>query len=186
MHLLITRRHFHSIFVSLVLTTTSLVGAGLAGTPTLVAVVTVPSEFDSFMVSTGNIRVTFSNGRSELWTERGNCISPRLSSKGEVGWVQVDKSKVDLPTKSRHGKDELVVRLLDGSRRTFLTNPEAPFIGNWNFTDNASAVAIQSAGYHGPRSYIKYDIETGKVKDEINAYGAYDTLPSWAKELSDE
>jgi hypothetical protein len=154
--------------------------------PTSATVVVVPSGFDTFMLQTGNIQVTFSDGHSELLTAEGDCISPRISSNGDIGWVRVDKSKVDFVAKNREGEDEVTVQLADGKRKEFAANLTAPFIGNWSFADGNSAVAIQSSAYHGPRFYRKYDLVTGKLVDEITAYVPYNKLPVWAKQISDE
>lgn len=148
--------------------------------------VVMPSDFDKFMVQTGNIRITFLDGHSEIWTTEGNCTSPRVSSHGDVGWIRVDKSKVDLVAKNRRGEDKVIVQLSGGERKEFAPNAAAPFIGNWTFADSDKAVAIQSAAYHGPRFYIKYDLSTGKVSDEVDRYLPYEQLPAWAKEISDE
>jgi len=154
--------------------------------PTSATVVVVPSRFDTFMLQTGNIRVMFSDGHSELLTAEGDCTSPRISSNGDVGWVRVDKSKVDFMAQNREGEDEVMVQLADGKRKEFAANPTAPFIGTWSFADGNGAVAIQSSAYHGPRFYRKYDLVTGKLVDEITAYVSFNKLPVWAKQISDE
>ena len=173
------------VILSVVVATT-LAGVVQNSKPSSATVVVVPSDFDSFMVQTGNIQITFSDGHSEVWTAEGNCTSPHVSSNGDVGWIRVDKSKIDLVAKNRQGDDKLIVQLPDGKRKEFVPNAAAPFIGNWSFADNDTAVAIQSSGYHGPRFYIKYDLSTGKVLGEIDRYVAYDELPSWARQISDQ
>src|SRR6266404_4975101 len=35
----------------------------------------------------GNVRVTLTNGRHEMWTRKGNCELPRVSRSGLVGWT---------------------------------------------------------------------------------------------------
>lgn len=164
----------------------SIAGESQGSMPASAAVVIVPSNFDSFMIQTGNIRIKFSDGHSEVWTTEGNCTSPRVSANGSVGWVRVDKSKVDLAAKNREGEDKVIVQLSDGKRKEFAPNPATPFIGNWSFVDGDRAVAIQSSGYHGPRFYIKYDLSTGKVEGQVDRYVAYEELPAWAKQISHE
>jgi hypothetical protein len=154
--------------------------------PMSATVVVVPSEFDNFMIQTGNIQITFPDGHSEVWTTEGDCASPRVTSKGDVGWIRVDKSKVDSLAKNRIGEDKVIIQLFDGRRKEFPPHPAAPFIGNWKFADNNTAVAIQSSGYHGPSFYIKYDLYSGKVVERISNYVPLSRLPSWAKEISDE
>jgi hypothetical protein len=34
----------------------------------------------------GNVRVTYSDGTTDLWTFKGNCAEPKVSTKGSVGW----------------------------------------------------------------------------------------------------
>ena len=34
----------------------------------------------------GNVRVTDSDGTTDLWTFKGNCAEPKVSPKGSVGW----------------------------------------------------------------------------------------------------
>jgi hypothetical protein len=154
--------------------------------PTSATVVVVPSEFDTFIDRTGNIRVTFSDGHSETLSSDGNCTSPHVSPNGDVGWVRVDKSKVDFVAKNREGEDNVIVRFADGKRKEFTPNPAGRFVGDWDFADNGKSIVIQSSGYHGPRFYTKYELSTGTVTGEINQYIPYDELPSWAKNVSDE
>ncbi|HZQ18308.1 MAG TPA: hypothetical protein VFA90_06270 [Terriglobales bacterium] len=154
--------------------------------PISASVVAVPSTFDSFMIQTGNIRVTFSDGHSELLTTDGNCTSPQISDNGLIGWIWVDKSKVDLAAMNREGRDTVVIQLPNNGRKEFAPNAAGPFIGRWSFVDGGRAVAIQSSGYHGPSLYIEYDVSTGKVIDHVDQYVPYDQLPSWAKQISDE
>jgi len=174
-----------------VFTTVLAVGVSIAvvssiAKPKSAVVNVVPSPYDDFLVRTGNIEVRFSDGTSAVWTAGGNCTSPHVSSKGCVGWIEVDKSKVDVEAKNRHGEDKVIIRCVDGSQKEFTGSAEAPFIGKWEFADNNTAVAIQSSSYHGPRHYIKYDIHTHKVKEDIATYVPYEELPSWAKRISNE
>jgi hypothetical protein len=164
----------------------SIAAASSNATPKSAVVKIVPSTFDDFLIRTGNVEVRFSDGTRAVWTTAGNCTSPRVSSKGCVGWIEVDKSKVDVVAKNRQGEDKVIVQCVDGSRKEFTGDAEAPFIGKWEFADHDTAIAIQSSAYHGPRHYIKYDIKTHKVKEEIGTYVPYQELPSWAKRISNE
>jgi hypothetical protein len=157
-----------------------------APTPLSVAMIPVPSRFDSFLAQTGNIQVTFSDGHTEMWTQSGNAILPRKSRRGDIGWVELDKRQIDVAAKNRRGQDKLVVRLHDGVRREFTMNADIPFIRNWSFAENDTAVSIQMSGYHGAASYIEYDLRTGQAKDQIIGYVSPETLPAWAKQVSDD
>lgn len=174
------------VFIAVIAVAASVVASSPNAKPKSAVIKTVPSPFDDFMIQTGNVEVQFSDGTSELWTTEGNCVSTEVSRKGCVGWIQIDKSKVDVVAKNRQGEDKVVIRCPDGSRREFTGDPEAPFIGKWGFADNDTAVTIQSSAYHGPRHYLKYDLNTHKVKDEIATYVPYEELPSWAKRISNE
>ncbi|MEY2484215.1 MAG: hypothetical protein QOK24_2743 [Verrucomicrobiota bacterium] len=154
--------------------------------PRSVAVVPAPSKFDAFMVQTGNIKVTFVDGHAEMWTENGNAILPKISYRGHIGWVELDKSQIDIATKNRAGQDKLVIRLNDGARREFVMTRDTPFIANWSFADDDTAVSVLVSGHHGPRSYVEYDLRSGRVKGEIAGYASYETLPTWAKQVSDD
>lgn len=153
--------------------------------PKRASLVIVPSPYDSFLVQTGNVKVTFRDGHTELWTHDGDCREVKTSSKGNVGWIRLDKKSVDVQRKDIDGKDSLVVRLLDGRVKEF-----SPFDGNvsieeWRFADNDTAIIMRSMGRHGPSSYVKYEISSGRV---IDSRGPYYTpsreLPSWAKPIA--
>jgi hypothetical protein len=162
------------------------VSNGSESSPEKVDIVIVPSAYDDFLMKTGDIRVTFSDGPSELLTKEGNCALPRISPRGEIGWLRVDKTNIDVQQKNRRGVDAVVVRLPDGTTKEFVAGPQAPFIGSWKFGDRGKSIVIQSSSYHGPRFYVRYDLETGKVKDKINTYEPYEQLPLWAKPLARE
>ncbi len=34
----------------------------------------------------GNVIVTYSDGTTDLWTLKGNCAEPKISTMGSVGW----------------------------------------------------------------------------------------------------
>ncbi len=181
-----------SIWVTKLILGTLFISAALGGrdekqgAPVGVTVIKVPSAADSVLLPTGNIRVTFADGHSKVITSDGNSTLPKISRDGKVGWLRVDKSDVDLAKQTRAGVDAVVILTRGGETKEFLPDPEAPFIGKWGFADNDTAITIQSSAYHGPRHYIKYDLKTHKVKDEIEMYVPYEQLPSWAKRISDE
>ncbi|HKP04783.1 MAG TPA: hypothetical protein VJU77_15630 [Chthoniobacterales bacterium] len=69
--------------------------------------------------------------------------------------------------------------------REFWPHFETRFIGKWLFAENDSAVIIRSMGHHGPFSFVKYEIKSGRVLGEVHGYTPYDKLPDWAKQLAD-
>src|SRR5205814_7325243 len=97
----------------------------------------------------------------------------------------LDKTQIDVAAKNRHGRDKLLIQLHTGARREFFMEADNPFISNWNLAENDTAVSIEVSGYHGPRSYLEYDLQTGQTKDQIIGYVSPETLPAWAKQISD-
>lgn len=152
--------------------------------PKRAAIVIVPSPHDSFLVQTGNVKVTFRDGHTELWTHEGDCRDVKISGKGNVGWVRMHKKSVDTERMTIGGKDSLAVRLLDGTVKEFPPFEENVSIEDWRFADNDTAVIIRSMAHHGPSSYVKYAISTGRVIDFRAGYIPNRQLPSWAKPIA--
>jgi hypothetical protein len=147
--------------------------------------VIVPSPYDSFVVQTGNVEVTFGDDHTELWTHEGDCRDVKISAKGNVGWVRMDKKSVDTEHMTITGKDSLVIRLLDGTVKEFSPFEENVSIEGWRFADKDTAVILRSMGHHGPSSYVKYDLATARIIDSRGPnYTPYDKLPVWAKPLA--
>src|SRR5207244_4631126 len=68
----------------------------------------------------GNVKVTFSDGHTEMLTHTGDCYDAKVSPKGNVGWIRVGKTE-SVPGRRRAiraGEDSLVVRLLDGAAKS--------------------------------------------------------------------
>jgi hypothetical protein len=150
--------------------------------PKSAEVVDIPAKMAEEGIKSGNIKVTFSDGHSEIVTRQSNCDKPRVDSGGLVGWVHF--SGLD---RRNYALDDIVqLRLLDGSIKEFKPHPEAPFIQEWGFADNGSSIVIQSMQHHGPPYYIKYDIKSGRSTGTVNQYLPYDKLPKWAQPFSDE
>ena len=156
--------------------------------PISAEVVDIPAAQAQFGIKAGNIKVSFSDGHTEVWTHSGDCRSAKVSPKGDVGWMRIAKRE----TLSNSGKtialnnDSLVVHLLDGTTKKFPPLGENHFIPDWSFADDDKAVIVRSAGYHGPASYLQYDLASGKVIDSRgNGYTPYAKLPAWAKPLAD-
>jgi hypothetical protein len=136
----------------------------------------------------GNVKVTFSDGHTEVLTHTGDCYNAKVSPNGNVGWIRVGKSeRVPSPRRMiQTGKDSLVVRLPDGTTKKFPPFGENVNIMNWKFADDDKAVIVRSMGHHGPSSYVQYDLASGKVIDSRGpGYTPYAKLPPWAKLLAD-
>jgi hypothetical protein len=162
-------------------------------TPKDVSIVVVPSQSEGG--KTGNVKVTFTDGHTEVLTDTGDCYSAKVSPKGDVGWIRsakrvpvTDEKGVKYPGKMiALNKDSLVVRLLDGKTRKFPPLGENNFIMDWRFGDDDKTVILRSMGYHGPSSFVKYDLASGKLIDSRGTgYTPYAQLPAWAKPLADD
>ena len=165
------------------------VAVPLRAIPKRASIKPVPSPYDGLIIKTGNVEVVFKDGHKEVWTHDGDCYSARVSSKGDVGWIRIDKQHINermLPD----GKDTLVVRRADGTFKEFSPYEHPPddenwFIEDWRFADGGSAVVLRSMGHHGPSSFFKYALTSGKVEESRAGYTPYNQLPAWAKPLGD-
>jgi hypothetical protein len=136
---------------------------------------------------TGNVKVTFSDGHTEILTHMGDCYNAKVSPQGNVGWISVGKSEnVPGPRRTiQTGKDSVVVRLVDGKTKNFPPLGENRFIMDWRFADDDKTLIVRSMGYHGPSSYVQYDLASGKMIDSRGpSYTRYAELPRWAKPLA--
>ncbi|PYL09372.1 MAG: hypothetical protein DME34_02850 [Verrucomicrobia bacterium] len=143
--------------------------------PTSVAIIDVPTERRNYGTNIGNIKVTFSDGHSEMWTPAGKCMYAKVSSSGLVGWTRYTG-------RNAHGEpvnDVLRIRYRDRRAKDFR---HGPFIEDWGFADDDSAVVIKSRGRHGPARYIKYALLSGKVIESVDIY---EPLPRWAQPYAD-
>jgi len=137
---------------------------------------------------TGNVKVTFTDGHTEVLTHTGDCHNAKVSAKANVGWIRLGKTEsVPGPRRTiQTGKDSLVVRLPDGTTKKFPPFGENVCIMDWRFADDGKTLIVRSMGYHGPSSYVQYDLASGKVIDSRGPdYTPYAELPPWAKPLAD-
>jgi hypothetical protein len=132
----------------------------------------------------GSVKVEYSDGRSEIFCKDGNCTHPHVSHEGQVGWTHYTH---------REGRynaamnERLVIRFSNGQTKEFKPNPNGgPFIEEWNFIDNDVAVAIKSRGYHGPASFVRYDLISGRMTGHQDGYIEYEKMPKWAQPFSDD
>ena len=59
-------------------------GAEKTKTPVQAAIIRNKSLPPKYEI--GNVIVTYSDGTTDLWTLKGNCAEPMVSTKGAVGW----------------------------------------------------------------------------------------------------
>jgi hypothetical protein len=146
------------------------------------AIVTdTPAESKDYNV--GNIKVTFADGHSEMLTNHRNSSAPKVAGSGIVGWIQW--GGLDAAGR-RQGKDTVRIRLAGGSFKDFAANPAGgQFIMDWGFADHDSAVVVKSMGHHGPASFIKYDIASGKATGHQDSYLPIESMAAWAKPYAD-
>jgi hypothetical protein len=180
-----------SLYIGLAITAlpASFVTAAGRAVPNRASIVVVPSRFDKFLNPTGNVQVTFRDNHTELWTRGGGCSDPRVSPKGDVGWVRMKVVSVDPVNRRVAGNDVLDIRLLDGRVKHFTPLddlPDARFIEEWRFADGGANVVIRSRSYHGPSFYVKYRIQNGRVIEDIGTYTPFSELPAWAKPIADQ
>jgi hypothetical protein len=147
------------------------------GKPESVSIIDVPSQRRDYGSNIGNIKVRFSDGHSEVWTSLGRCIYAYVSPTGLVGWTRyTSRNDYAKPVNSI-----LRVRFLSGRIKDF----EAyPYIEEWGFADNDSAVIIKARGRDAPAYYVKYSLGTGKLVESV-ACTPKDQLPKWAQPYAD-
>ena len=149
------------------------------------SIIVVPSRSDAPKI--GNVKVTFTDGHSEVLTHTGDCSNAKVSPKGNVGWIRGAKMEIISPSVKAIAlnKDSLVVRLPDGRIKKFPPFGENTFIMDWTFAADDKTVILRSMGYHGPSSFVQYDLASGKVIDSRGPdYTPYAELPPWAKPLA--
>jgi hypothetical protein len=163
-----------------------LTASGFAGAtnakPKSVMIIDVPRERRDYGTNIGNIKVQFSDGHSEVWTSRGRCIYAEVSPHGLVGWTRyILRNSHQEPV-----NNVLRIRFPDGRVEDFQACPGGPFIEEWAFVDNDSAVVIKSRRRHGPACYIKHSLRTGRVIENVEVSTPYDRLPKWAQPYADD
>jgi len=148
-----------------------------SGTPKKAAVIIPPGED---YLQMGDIKVTYADGHTEMWTQGALCGDPHVSSAGDVGWVHSTKSD---DRYTHRTPDMLHVHLHGGETREL--KPNDPFIETWVFAGNNSEIIIKSRQHHGPAAYIKYDLKTGRETGRIDEYLDESKMPKWAKPFAD-
>jgi uncharacterized repeat protein (TIGR03803 family) len=126
------------------------------------------------------VKVTFSDGHTEVIRNGGNCMEPHVSAKGDVGWIQC----TGFDRKGYALNEKLIIRSAKGDQKEFKPDPKAPFIVAWTFVDNDSAVVIQSMSFHGPSSYSRYDLATERKTNEKAGRDDSEPLPEWARPVA--
>ncbi len=126
----------------------------------------------------GNVKVIFTDGHSEMWTKRGDCMLPRVSNAGLVGWMRVStRDENNTPFYS-------TVRVCwpDGHYQDFGFDAGAPYLEDWNFAGDNKTLVMRSHWKHGPAHYTEYDLVTGKAIGR--AQESSTDLPAWVQVVS--
>ncbi len=149
--------------------------------PVKAEIVDVPAERRDWGVPIGNVKVTFSDGHTEMWTKEGKAIHAKVSKTGIVGWSRyAQRNSHEEPVNSK-----LRLLLSEKDIKDFDAASSGPYIEKWDFADNDTVVVIMSRGRHGPASYVKYDIRSGNLLDSAGLGLPNKTLPEWTKPLGD-
>jgi hypothetical protein len=152
--------------------------------PKDVSIVGAPAPSEGRKI--GDVKVTFTDGHSEVLTHTGDCYDAKVSATGNVGWIRRAKMKHVGNKEVALNKDAVVVRFLSGKTRTFPPLGENHFVMDWKFADDDKTVIVRSMGYHGPSSFVQYDLASGKALDSRGPdYTPYAKLPAWAKLLAE-
>ncbi|HSJ04881.1 MAG: hypothetical protein ACAI34_10725 [Verrucomicrobium sp.] len=147
--------------------------------PLKAEIVPVAEETKDWWTPIGNVKVTFTDGHSEMWTKQGQALLPKVSVKGAVGWTKI---------KERSDKGEPVNSVL----RVLLSETEikdleaGPFIEAWDFANEGATVVVKSRARHGPANFRKFDLQTAKELGNATTATPYKELPEWAKPYADD
>ena len=123
----------------------------------------------------GDVVVTLSNNKTQMWTSSGGCALAKVSRTGLVGWVHgsaFHRTQGLMDHELVLAKRKHIIRRID---------VEYPFINAWDFADGDSAVVIRYGAAHGPGRIGKFRINSGKLLGECSSIEAFDAVPLWAK-----
>jgi hypothetical protein len=127
----------------------------------------------------GNVKVTFKDGHSEMWTRRGRCLDAQVSVTGAVGWTR------SVGRNSRGGAEGSYLRIIRGGDiKDYRGNGQ--YVLAWGFCDEGTAVVIKSRARHGRFYLEKYDLRTSHRLGEASDDTPRAELPAWAKPYAEE
>jgi hypothetical protein len=149
--------------------------------PKTAEVVNISPDQANFSVPVGDIKVTFSDGRSETVTHGGHCMQPRVSDADNIGWTHFS----GLDSRGYALDEKLMIRLRNGAVKEFRPSSYGIFIESWAFADHGSAVVMRSRGHHGPSAFIRYDVASGKLMAKEDGHSDDEPPPAWASMLAD-
>ncbi len=155
--------------------------SGLAGVaaerPVAAEMVDVPAERRDYGMPIGNVRVTFADGHTEMWTRLGRCMELRRSASGLVGWSRYT-------TRNAHGEPvNNVLRVMVTNSRWQDFQTELPFIRDWDFAEEDESVVVVSGGRHGAGIMQCFSLKTGKLTGTVNEATKKEKMPEWARKF---
>jgi hypothetical protein len=133
--------------------------------PTSVRIINARGEIqreDVFGDAVGNVEVTMSNGRRQVWTASLWCALLQNSQSGLLGWTYAAAR----PSRGAWMNNELCVAR-SKQDRTHL-HASCAFTEFWAFTDRDTHVVVRSRNLHGPPWIERFHISTGQLIDSCS------------------
>ncbi|MBV9491220.1 MAG: hypothetical protein JO069_16080 [Verrucomicrobia bacterium] len=135
--------------------------------------------------SVGDVIVTYSDGTADAWTRKGNCMDPKVSPQGYVGWIVCELTPNQKSVRLYNGipigsqlaicyRGKLIAKLASAK----------PFIEGWGFLEDGQHVVIKSRAAHGVAMIERFGLHNGPPEAAVVAYAA--NLPDWARPFRDE
>jgi hypothetical protein len=126
----------------------------------------------------GDVQITFAEGRTEVITHDGKCLPPDVSKNGAVFWMHC----TGLNDRGYTVDETYILRNPQG--KIIELNGGEGFLRNSAFSADGTALVTMWGGHHGPSSFVKYDVNGGKIITRLSGVYDYNKLPSWAKPLA--
>jgi hypothetical protein len=132
----------------------------------------------------GDVIVTYTDGTTDSWTLKGNCMDPKVSPQGQVGWVLCELAS-DGKSLKLYGSVPIGSQLVVCDRGKVIAKLRAakPFIEDWAFADDGRHVVVKSRAAHGPASIELFGLHNGPAEASVAAFE--ENLPDWAGPFRD-
>jgi hypothetical protein len=140
----------------------------------------IQPKHDLGLDQVGNVVVTYADGTTDLWTLKGNCKLPKISSQGAVGWVICETQPNSNALKLYDGM-AIGSRLAVNFRGRIVANLRSakPFIEDWAFERDGQHVVVKSRLAHGSAVIERFALRDGPPEAAVEAYR--ENLPDWAQ-----
>ena len=138
--------------------------------------------YPSFTV--GDVIVTYRDGTTDAWTLKGNCMDPKVSHEGQVGWV-VCELAADGKSLKLNGSVPIGSQVVVCYRGKVIAKLRAakPFIEEWAFSDDGRHVVVKSRAAHGPATIELFGLHNAPAEASVAAFE--EDLPDWALPFRD-